>query len=60
MTVSEFVAALSDAARLAILSAVIIIVFILFAKTIKLILKMGVILVMLLLIAYFLRQHGII
>ncbi|QHI69670.1 hypothetical protein [Tichowtungia aerotolerans] len=41
------------------LSAAAIIAFILFAKAIKLTLKLAVIAVMLLLIAYFLRQAGL-
>lgn len=60
MTIAELLTSMSDTARLTILSAAIIIVFILFLKTIKVILKIAVILVMLLLIFYFLRQAGIV
>ena len=60
MIIAELFTSMSDTARLAIFSAVIIIVFILFLKTIKIILKMAVIFGMLLLIFYFLRQTGII
>lgn len=42
-----------------ILSAAVAIVIILFAKTVKAILKLAVVAVMLVLIAYFLRQAGI-
>ena len=60
MTIAELFTSMSDTARLAIFSAALIIVFILFLKTIKVILKIAVILGMLLLIFYFLRQAGVV
>ena len=60
MDVTEFFASMSDTGRMVVISAAVIIVFILFLKTIKFILKVAVILGMLLLIFYFLRQAGIV
>jgi hypothetical protein len=60
MNIPESFQSMDDTSKLVILSATVIIVFILFSKVIKVILKIAVIAAMLFLIAYFLRQNGII
>lgn len=57
--IPETFQSLDSMSWIVILSATAIIAFILFAKAIKFTLKLAVIAVMLLLIAYFLRQAGI-
>lgn len=55
----ELFSSMDNTARMVILSATLIIVFILFAKAVKFVLKLVVIAVMVLFIVYFLRMAGL-